>query len=91
MIKTAIIEYNEADEMLLQIFFLKISVKFKDPAPKKKKRTKKQQKFAKEFREALDETQAMIRGDIKPTGTVEQLFEEINQIADNETRKHQTV
>ena len=41
MIKTAIIEYNEADEMLLQIFFLKISVKFKDPAPKKKKRTKK--------------------------------------------------
>ena len=41
MIKTAIIEYNEADEMLLQIFFLKISVKLKDPAPKKKKRTKK--------------------------------------------------
>ena len=41
MTKTAIIEYNEADEPLLQLFFLKISVQFKAPKPKKKKLSKK--------------------------------------------------
>ena len=82
MTKTAIIEYNEADEMLLQIFFLKISVKFKDPAPKKKKWTKKQQQFAKEFREALEESEAIARGEKKPSKTYEQHLVELKAISD---------
>ena len=91
MTKTAIIEYNEADEPLLQMFFLKISVQFKDPEPQKKKLSKKSQKLLREMGEAIEECQAIHRGEIKPTSTVEQLFEELKQIAANENRKSQTV
>ena len=91
MTKTAIIEYNAADEPLLQMFFLKISVQFKDPEPKQKKLSKKSQRLLKEMGEAIEECKAMHRGEIQPTGTVEQLFEEIKQIAADATKKSQTV
>ena len=79
MTKTAIIEYNEADEALIQLLFLKISVKFKKT---KKVKLSKKERFAKEFREALEECNAIHRGERKPVKTYEQFKAELKAISD---------
>lgn len=96
MTKTAIIEYNEADETLLQLFFEKLRVKvkatfdidngFEDPQKltdffKKHKLSKKNKQFFRELYDSLQECYAIERGEIEPEQTYEEYLTELKAIA----------
>jgi hypothetical protein len=103
MTKTAIIEYNEADETFLQLFFIKLSVTFKkqgkvsDPSDfienneVLKKLSKKSKRLLRDMQEAVKECDALARGEIVQETTYEEFLAELKQIAENENRTHQTV
>ena len=97
MTKTAIIQYNEADETLLQLFFQKLKVHFTESTETvdkmpyiNPKLSKKSQKLLRDMHHSILEAQAMARGEQEPVTTIEQLFADLKQIAD-ESRTYEAV
>lgn len=100
MTKIAVIEYNEVDEALLQLFFQKLSVTFtktSDPVldriesnPKLKKLSKKSKKLLVDMHYAIQECEAMSKGEIEPEQTYQEYLAELKSIA-NANRALETV
>lgn len=97
MTKTAIIQYNEADETLLQLFFQKLKIHFTqstetvDKMPYiNPKLSKKSQKLLRDMHHSILEAQAMARGEIQAEQTYEEYLIELKQIADA-NRTYETV
>ena len=91
MTKTAIIEYNEVDEMLIHLFFKKLRVKVKtSDTPLFDKLSPQSQQLLRDMNEAIAEGEAIARGEEQPEQTYQEYLAELKALS-NANRTLETV